>query len=113
MVRCGELCKSCSHKCNDIVGEGERIEIQCPQCEGDGQRGGEPCEACIDGFFQVTQCPKKEVGGLSEWIWLCGQEQLPESGGLLDQPAWFLDLKQTLQSEHNAIDEERLARLDG
>lgn len=103
MIRCGELCKGCKYKCNGIE-DGERVEVQCTACEGQG------CEACVQGYMQITTCPKEFVGELSEWIWLTGENYLPEPGGLLDQPAWFLDLKQNLQAEENAIDEERLKR---
>jgi hypothetical protein len=35
---------------------------------------------------------------------------LPVAGGLLDQSAWFIDLRTALTNEQNIIDTERIER---
>lgn len=40
---------------------------------------------------------------------MSGAGDWPVAGGLLDQAAWFLDLKQQLANEQNHIDAERMS----
>jgi len=39
---------------------------------------------------------------------MSGKGDWPVAGGMLDQAAWFLDLKQALANEQNRIDAERM-----
>jgi hypothetical protein len=65
------------------------------------------CSQCEDGYFQLKQCPRRYVGNeLTNAINLasmCGSGDWPVVGGLLDQSSWFLELKQTIESEDNKI----------
>lgn len=38
---------------------------------------------------------------------MCGKGDWPVAGGLMDQAAWFVAMKQQLDSELNRIDQER------
>lgn len=107
MVRCGELCKSCSGRCQEIITAEQPAEIECPSC------GGHGCEECKDGFFELTQCPSKYIGQelISDiQIVTASEHHLPVAGGLLDQSAWWFELRQALKAEENAIIEEREKR---
>lgn len=79
-------------------------EVQCPACEGDG------CGECKDGWFEVTQCPNKFIGSeLIDDIRIAtaSEHHLPVAGGLLDQSAWWFELRQLLQSEERRIQDDR------
>ena len=79
-------------------------EIQCPVCEGDG------CEHCSGGWFEVTQCPSKYIGAeLIDDIRIVttSEQHLPVAGGLLDQSAWWFELRQSLQAEERRIQDEK------
>ncbi|HUS38334.1 MAG TPA: hypothetical protein VMX74_02735 [Pirellulales bacterium] len=107
MVRCSELCKSCSGKCREIVSPEFPAEVECPVCDGDG------CEECNDGYFQFTECPSKFIGPelISDiQIVTASEQHLPVVGGLLDQSAWWFELRQLLKSEENRIQEEQQKR---
>ena len=76
-------------------------------CSGDG------CEDCEDGCFSVTECPSKYIGQelISDIEIVTASEQhLPVAGGLLDQSAWWFELKRILASEENLIQQEQSKR---
>ena len=80
-------------------------EIECPACGG---FGGD-CEHCKDGYFELTECPSKFIGQeLIQDIRVIGasEHHLPVAGGLLDQSAWWFELRSLLKSEENQISEE-------
>ena len=77
-------------------------------CEGEG------CEHCDDGQYRLTTCARRYVDGyLVRAINMVSNMDnglLPTAGGLLDQSAWFLDLRTALTNEQNIIDTERMER---
>ena len=104
---CGELCKSCVGKCRNIVSAEHPAEIECPEC------GGEGCDGCQDGVFVVTECPSMFIGQelISDiQIVTASEHHLPVDGGLLDQSAWWFELKNLLKSEENLIQNEQQER---
>lgn len=98
--------------------EQNRTLIQCPICGGSGTEGkgqkGEPipCQHCRKGEIHIDRCPREMIGGeMTEAVniaGMCGNGDWPVNGGLMSQAAWFLDLKQTLDSDVNAIQNEKL-----
>ena len=103
MIRCGQLCKTCTAtKCQEIE---EDIQIQCPDCEGAG------CDNCQGGFFQLQGCPQSFVRPLVAAIRISDmftKSQLPPvAGGSLDQSASFLNFVEQLAAE------EMLVKNDG
>lgn len=103
MIRCGQLCKTCTQThCAEID---EQIQIQCPICEGTG------CEACNGGHFPLQGCPQTFVRPMVAAIRLSDtftKNQLPPvAGGSLDQSASFLSFVEQLEHE------ESRARNDG
>lgn len=82
-------------------------EIECPVC------GGQDCEHCNNGFFEITECPSRFIGGelLADiQVVSASEHHLPVAGGLLDQAAWWFDLKQQLTAEENLIQAEQYER---
>lgn len=82
-------------------------EIECPEC------GGHGCNECDDGWFTVSECPSKFIGQqmISDILVTAACEHhLPVAGGLLDQSAWWFELRQRLQSEEHKITEEQMKR---
>lgn len=89
--------------------------MECVSCEGSGTIGSEQCDECNGtGFITLTQCPRKLVGNeLVEDINLASYAEkghLPESGGMLDQEAWFVSLWGTLAADEQTIEQERRGR---
>jgi hypothetical protein len=79
-------------------------EIQCPVCEGDG------CNHCSGGWYEITECPSKYIGTeLIDDIRIvtASEQHLPVAGGLLDQSAWWFELRQSLQAEERRIQDEK------
>ena len=99
MIRAAKLCRSCGMgRCRDLGTDAEPIEVDCPQCGGDG------CQACDDGTFKVIGCPNKfcrDVSGTIELIELFKKGLPPVAGGSLDQAAWFIAAAATLEREDN------------
>lgn len=65
----------------------------------------------------MTECPMDFIGGrvsrdIALAIW-AKQGHLPESGGILDQPAKFLHTWQAFQHDVNRIDTDRQERKRG
>ena len=82
-------------------------EIECPEC------GGEGCEHCKDGWFEVTECPTRYIGQeLIQDIHVIGatDTHLPVAGGLLDQSAWWFELRGLLKLEEYRVQEEQNKR---
>ena len=107
MIRCGELCKSCVVKCREIVTPEQSAEIECPVCDGDG------CEECVDGWFTVSECPARFIGSeLIQDIQVISSSEhhLPVAGGILDQSAWWFELKETLRREERRVQEDQQRR---
>jgi len=82
-------------------------EVQCPNCEGDG------CSNCVDGYFTIDRCPSQYIG--SELIGdirivSASERHLPVAGGLLDQSAWWFELRERLKIEEYRIQEEQSKR---
>ena len=102
---CGNLCKSCGVKCAKDYEKGVTM-VECPICNGAGD-----CEHCREGFFVVDRCPREYMGGefiqAVNYASMSGKGDWPVPGGLLDQAAWFLQLKQELESEQNRIEADR------
>lgn len=82
-------------------GTGGNAEANCDKCEGTG-------------VFRLDECPKKMIGQqLVMAINMAGfamRGQWPTDGGLFSQSSWFFDLVQTLESETNKIEAERMER---
>ena len=79
-------------------------EIQCPVCEGDG------CDHCSGGWYEIAECPSKYIGTeLIDDIRIvtASEQHLPVAGGLLDQSAWWFELRQSLQAEERRIQDEK------
>ena len=111
-VRSGDLCKTCGSRCARDFANGA-VSLECPACNGTGKDSfGGLCEHCDDGMFALTRCPREYIGiEITDAINLaaiCGSGDWPITGGLLEQSAWFLDLKQTLEGEHNKIDAAKM-----
>jgi hypothetical protein len=107
LLRCGELCKSCSGRCQEIVSEQQPAEIECPACSGHG------CDECKNGWFELTQCPSKFIGQelISDiQVVTASEHHLPVAGGLLDQSAWWFELRQLLKAEENRVQDEQQNR---
>lgn len=84
-------------------------EIECPSCAGDG------CDECQDGYFAISECPQRFIGSeLVDDIRIvsASDHHLPVAGGILDQSAWWFDLKETLRREENRIQDEQSKRRD-
>jgi hypothetical protein len=99
LIRAAKLCRSCGNgRCRDLGTDAEPIEIDCPQC------GGEGCQACDKGAFKVIGCPNqycREITGTIELIELFKKGLPPVAGGSLDQAAWFISAAATLEREDN------------
>lgn len=94
-------------KCQNIVTQETPAEVECPCCGGIG------CDQCVDGWFAVTQCPSKYIGQelISDiQIVSACEHHLPVAGGLLDQSAWWFELRSLLKSEEHLIQEEQARR---
>jgi hypothetical protein len=82
-------------------------EIECPACGGDG------CKECDNGYFKITQCPQQFIGQdlLSDiQVITASEHHLPVAGGLLDQSAWWFELRETLRREENRVKDEQSER---
>ena len=106
-MRCGELCKSCVGRCGQVVSPHFPADIECQEC------GGQGCSECEDGYFSLTQCPSEFIGQdlISDIRLITATEHhLPVAGGLLDQSAWWFELKTLLASEENRVQAEQEKR---
>lgn len=84
-------------------------------CDGFGRMDDKPCPICNgEGVLAVNECPREMVGqDIASAINLAGlaiRGHLPESGGTLDQDAWFMSVWSVFEGDKNKIDEERRKR---
>lgn len=89
------------------MNEIQPADVQCPECEGDG------CEYCDEGFFKLTECPSRYIGNelISDiQIVSASEHHLPVAGGLLDQSAWWFELRDRLKRDEMQIKAEREQR---
>lgn len=99
------ICQSCGVRECDITEE-SFARVECPECSGLG------CEHCEEGTWRLTECGRKFVGNLARAINLTSYAEkgiLPETGGLLVQSNWFLELWTAVNNEQAAIEQERLS----
>ena len=85
------------------------IDIECPVCAVTGQ----DCEHCDDGQFTVSECPSRYIGQeliADLEIVTASKRHLPVAGGLLDQSAWWFELRQLLEREELLIQAEQQRR---
>ena len=71
---------------------------------------GHGCEHCSHGTYLVTECPSKFIGQslLHDIAVITSSEHhLPVAGGILDQSAWWIELRQALRNEEALIESER------
>ena len=84
--------------------------IECLSCNGSGEGlKRSKCDECGGtGVFELTECPRKFIGrSMTDEINLASWAQkghLPEAGGMLDQPAWFVDMWGCLDQDQNQIE---------
>ena len=102
------LCRSCAPgHCRSLSTEQERIEIECPSCEGHG------CKNCKDGSFEIDGCPNAFCSGIVstlDMIDLFAKGLPPVSGGMLDQSVSFINAARLLESEERRVQNERIGR---
>ena len=101
MIRTGALCRNCTSKeCRDLSTEREPIEIECPECRGDG------CEHCKQGKIRIDGCPNKACSTMYQFIQLAdlfNKGILPTAGGALDQSASFIEAVQFFESDQARV----------
>lgn len=101
MIRSGALCRACTAKeCHDLGTEREPIEIECPECRGNG------CQHCNQGRMTITGCPNKECSTMYQFVQLAdlfSKGILPTAGGALDQSASFIEAVQFYESDLAAV----------
>lgn len=106
LIACGELCKTCSHRCGEEYKQ--RMFWECPIC------GGASCEHCEGGRILITECPRNYIGqAMTDAVNValaCRDGILPSTGGLLDQSAKFFHIWQQLRSDENLITQEQIER---
>jgi len=93
--------------CREIVSEEFPAEIECNEC------GGHGCKHCEGGYFKVTECPSQFIGQdliADIRVVTASEHHLPVAGGLLDQSAWWFELKTLLSVEENRVQEEQEKR---
>lgn len=106
-MRCGELCKSCVGRCRGQYTKADPAGIECAICNGEG------CNECDSGTFWLEECPSQFVGpDLIEDLQVVAatKEVMPAAGGILDQSAWWFELRQLLQYEEHQIEEAKQKR---
>ena len=107
LIRGGELCKDCTTECRKDPNY--VLAIDCALCEGEG------CDDCRDGVWYLQDCPKKilddEINTAVNYCTLADKGFLPETGGMLEQSAWFTDIYLLLQSEQAILDQQQLERI--
>lgn len=99
------LCRSCtSGNCKDLGTKEQPIDIECPQCNGEG------CDQCVDGVFKLDGCPNKfcsSVVNAIDLIELFAKGLAPITGGVLDQSAKFIHAARFFDNEERRIKNER------
>ena len=90
-----------------VVNSEQVAEIECPMCDATG------CHHCDGGYFVVDECPSNYIGEeliADMQITAATDHHLPVAGGLLDQSAWYLELRQTMQREEQRVSQEQAKR---
>lgn len=93
----GKLCRSCRP---GYCADAESVEIECPDCRGQG------CDGCNEGMLQIRGCPNRfcsSVVPAVELIDMFGKGLPPVSGGTLDQSVSFLEAARFLTNEEQRI----------
>jgi hypothetical protein len=102
------LCRSCTPgRCNSLSTEENKIEVECPVCDGVG------CSHCTDGVFPLNGCPNAFCGKmvtLIDVIDLFGKGLPPVAGGTLDQSVSFIQAAAFFESEERKVRNERSSR---
>lgn len=102
------LCRSCSATdCRSLSTEKDRIEIECPVCDGHG------CSECKDGAFELDGCPNQFCSSVVTSIdlfELFDKGLPPVAGGVLDQSASFIRAASIFRSEQHKVRHERSSR---
>ena len=102
------LCRSCATgHCRSLSTEEERVEIECPICDGRG------CKECKDGAFEIDGCPNTFCSGIVstiDIIDLFGKGLPPVAGGTLDQSVSFINAVRFFESEERKVQNERIGR---
>lgn len=102
------LCRSCTPgRCNSLSTEENRIEIECPVCDGVG------CSHCTEGVFPLNGCPNAFCGKmvtLIDVIDLFGKGLPPVAGGTLDQSVSFIQAVSFFENEERKVRNERSSR---
>jgi hypothetical protein len=102
------LCRSCSNTtCRSLSTERDRIEIECPKCNGEG------CEECSGGMFAIDGCPNNYCSPVVRSLTLFDlfEKGLPPvAGGVMDQANSFIEAAQFFESEERRVKNERISR---
>ncbi len=111
MLSVGSLCQDCN-PCDAKVGGYCGVSILCPECNGHALFDeSDRCKHCTDGKFDLTGCPGMYVSGYGVLCSLSNAYEfgiLPDSGGYMDQAAWFIHALEYLTFEKNkAVKKER------
>ena len=94
MVRCGQLCRTCTNECRDD----KNVFIECPNCRGAS------CEHCTDGRIRLAGCPQREIDPECITLFeLFEKGVMPVAGGVLDQAGWFVKAQRLYQYDVDTI----------
>lgn len=94
MIRAGKI-GGCGRGCQCKGKNGQRVMLECPECDGEGSIGEKDCETCGgSGEVQLTRCSHEETASIVDLV-ACIELFLdhglaPIAGGVLDQAAWFI-----------------------
>lgn len=82
------------------------MQIACPVCDENG------CRRCDErGYFEVKGCPQDVVGAdvinFLKYADYAKRGVLPNDGGLLHQPNWFVDATSFLVSEEQRVKQQQ------
>ena len=102
------LCRSCTNvTCRSLSTERDKIEIECPRCNGEG------CEECKNGLFEIDGCPNSFCSSVVRSLTMFDlfEKGLPPvTGGVLDQSNSFIEAAQFFESEERRVKNERIDR---
>jgi|TARA_R110002012_G_scaffold20689_3_gene73104 hypothetical protein len=80
--------------------------VACPSCNEIG------CRHCDNrGYFEIKGCPQEFVGNsmidFVKYSDFAKRGIMPNDGGLLRQPNWFIDAANFMQSEEQRVKQEQ------
>ena len=109
------MCRGCGAICSSPPTELAPLEMQCVFCDGTSKIGDSPCKHCKDGYVEITQCPRLEMGAAfsreMRLVTHAVQDQLlPDAGGINDQSARFVHLWQAFRGDVALIEREEAKR---